>query len=193
MKKLESNLKNMVIVLTLIACISSLSLTWVNKITQTAIQASKDNAEISAIREVLPVDFDNNPFEEKTEIGEDNLELYPGRTDGKITSFAIKSFSNLGFGGRIDIIVGFYLDGTINTYHVVSHKETPGLGTKAWESPFIDQFQDFSLKKQNIDIKQDGGDIDAVTSATISSRAITDAIKRAYETFVKFNTGSNDE
>lgn len=193
MKKIQSTLFNMIFVLVAIAGLSALILTYVNKTTQSSIQASKDNSELLAIQEVMPYSFDNNPFEEKTIIGEEKLELYPGRQDGKVNSFAIKTFSNNGFGGQIELIVGFFLDGTINTYRVTSHKETPGLGTKAWESPFIDQFHNFSLSNHNIDVKQDGGDIDAVTGATISSRAVTDAIKRAYNTFTKFSKGGNNE
>ena len=94
----------------------------------------------------------------------------------------------------MELIVGFLLDGTINGYKVIDQKETPGLGTKVTESKFSEQFKGMNPGSNRFKVRQDGGEIDAVTSATISSRAIIDAIKRGYDSYTRFsNTSGNEE
>jgi electron transport complex protein RnfG len=94
----------------------------------------------------------------------------------------------LGFGGHIELMAGFLPDGTIYNSLVIQHKETPGLGTRMTEPKFHDQVNgknpaDFQLK-----VKKDGGQVDAITAATISSRAYCDAIQRAYNALQKIDT-----
>lgn len=191
---MPSTLTNMIIILVLVACLAALILGLVYDITKEPIQNAKDNRELEAIKEVIYTEFDNNPFDEKTIIATPNnrcrLELFPARKDGKITSVAIKSFTNRAFGGRMELIVGFFLDGTISGYKVIEHKETPGLGTKVMESKFHDQFQGINPGKQTFKVRQDGGNVDAVTAATISSRAVINAIQRAFDAYRKFSTGN---
>ena len=103
----------------------------------------------------------------------------------------MKTYSDNAFSGRLELIVGFLLNGTITDYKVISHKETPGLGSKITKEKFARQLRGFNIEKQNLKVRQDNGDIDAVTSATISSRAVLDAIRRAYDSYNKFNTLGN--
>lgn len=184
----------MLIVLGSVAAFSALILGATYKLTETPIQKAKDRRELEAISEVISGEFNNNPFEEKHTISApDNkgkLELYPARKDGNITGIAIKSFSNNGFGGKMEVMVGFYVDGTINKFKVIDHKETPGLGTKVNEPKFSDQFEGFNPGRHIFKVKQDGGEIDAVTAATISSRAVIDAIQKAFDAFNKLSTGN---
>jgi len=81
-------------------------------------------------------------------------------------------------------MVGFKPDGTINRTAVVEHKETPGLGTKM-ATPWRDQFNDKNPGTNNLKVKQDGGEVDAITAATISSRAFSEAVQKAYDAFKK--------
>ena len=81
------------------------------------------------------------------------------------------------------------LDGTVSGYKVIHSNETPGLGTKVSEPRFKEQFAGIRPKKHLFKVKQDGGGIDAVTAATISSRAVIDAIQKAYDAYNKFSTG----
>lgn len=192
-KTLKSSLPNMVLILVLVAGLSALILGFVYEKTKEPIQNSKDNRELEAITEIVPAGFDNNPFAEKTIIttsdNKSRLEMYPVRTNGVITALAIKSYSNKAFGGKIEIIVGITLDGKLSGYKVIDHKETPGLGTKVMEDKFSHQFTGMNPDKIDFRVKQDGGDIDAVTAATISSRAVVDAIQRAYDAYNKFSAG----
>lgn len=192
-KTIKSSLPNMVLVLVLVAGLSALVLGYVYEQTHKPIAESKDNRELEAISEIIPGGFDNNPFEEKTVIttsdNQSRLEMYPVRNKGVITALAIKSYTNKAFGGRMEIMVGITLDGKLSGYKVIDHKETPGLGTKVMEEGFSRQFIGLNPDKVDFRVKQDGGDIDAVTAATISSRAVVDAIQRAFDAYNKFSAG----
>lgn len=195
-KKISSSLFNMIFVLVTVSGLSAIILGLANKYTIRPIQDAKDNRELKAITEVLPGEFDNNPFLDrftiKSEEGDDNLELYIARKDNKVSSVAIKTYTNKAFGGRIEMIVGFFLDGSINKFKITEHKETPGLGTKVMDEKFSKQLEEFNPRYHIMKVKQDGGEVDAVTAATISSRAVLDAIQRAYDRFsiLKYNTGN---
>lgn len=191
---LSSTLPHMLLVLGSVAALSAVILGITYKLTQKPIQQAKDSRELAAISEVIDGEFNNNPFAEKhTVSASDNkgkLEIYPARQDGSITGVAIKTFSNNGFGGKMEVIVGFSIDGTINKYKVIDHKETPGLGTKVEEEKFSHQFEGLNPGKHIFKVKQDGGEIDAVTAATISSRAVIDAIQKAFDTLNKLSAGN---
>lgn len=192
---LKSTLSNMIIVLVLVAGLSALILGAIYNITKEPIQKAKDNREFNAIKDVVYGKFANNPYEERhiipTADGKGKVELFPARNEnGNITSIAIKTYSNNGFGGKIELMVGYFVDGTINKYKVIDYKETPGLGTKVSEPKFSNQFNGINPGKHVFKVKQDGGDIDAVTAATISSRAVIDAIQRGFDAFNKLSTGN---
>ncbi len=193
MKKVQSTLFTMVLTLFVITGVSAVSLGYVYSITKAPIDASKQVKELAAISEVVYPGFDNKPNEEVLYIddvtGNGKLELYPARKDGKVTSVAIKTYTNNGFSGRIEMIIGFFLDGTINKYKVTSQMETPGLGTKITEDKFKTQFEGKNPKYFKLQVKKDGGDVDAVTAATISSRAVANAVDRAYKSYIKFDAG----
>lgn len=192
MKPLKSSLSNMILALLAVAVLSAAALGYVYQITKEPIARAKDQKTLDAVREVVG-NFDNNPFAERTEIttpdGKYKLEFYPARENGMLTSFAVKTFSDNGFGGRIELIVGMWMDGTIIGYKVIEQKETPGLGTKITEKKFAGQFAGLNAY-DDISLKKDGGTIDAVTGATISSRAVIDAVKKVLSTYRKFNTGA---
>lgn len=187
-----SQLLKMVFTLVIIAVLSSFILGTVEQLTKAPIQAAKDKRELAAISEVVK-EFDNNPFAEKMIIfsadKKDKFELFPARKDGSVNSVAIKTYSNNGFGGKMELMVGIFIDGTITDYKLIDHKETPGLGTKVNEAKFKEQFHGFNPNNRKFKVRQDGGDIDAVTAATISSRAVVDAISRAFDAYNNFITG----
>jgi electron transport complex protein RnfG len=187
MAKTESTFKNMVLSLTLIALGSSAGLGFVYELTKEPIALSVLNKKLNAIRVVVP-EFDNNPNQEMFMLatGEgDSLEIYPAKKNGEIIGYAVNTYTNEGFSGYINLMAGFKPDGTIINISVLQQKETPGLGTKISDPGFKDQFMgknpaDFQLK-----VIKDGGQVDAITAATISSRAFCDAIERAYNTLQK--------
>ncbi len=187
MAKTESTFKNMALSLTLIALGASAGLGFVYEFTKDPIALSVMNKKLNAVREVVP-EFDNNPNDEmfKLATGEgDSLEIYPAKKEGEIVGYAVNTYTNNGFSGYINLMAGFKPDGTIISISVLSQKETPGLGTKMSDPGFKDQFNDKNPSEFPLKVKKDGGPVDAITAATISSRAFCDAVQRAYNTLQK--------
>lgn len=187
MAKTESTFKNMVLSLTLISLGASACLGFVYVMTKQPIELAMLNKKLNAIREVVP-DFNNNPGEEMFHLptGEgDSLDIYPAKKDGEIIGYAVNTNTKIGFAGNISLMAGFKPDGTIINISVLEQKETPGLGTKMTEPGFKDQFNNKNPSEFMLKVKKDGGPVDAITSATISSRAFCNAVQRAYNTLQK--------
>jgi electron transport complex protein RnfG len=115
----------------------------------------------------------------------DSLEIYPAKKGGELVGYAVNTYTNDGFSGYINLMAGFKPDGTIINISVLNQKETPGLGTKMAEPGFKDQFKEKNPAEFSLKVKKDGGPVDAITAATISSRAFCDAVQRAYSTIQK--------
>ena len=195
-RKISNSLSAMIFSLVGVSVFSGLMLGFVYEQTKAPIQAAQNHMELEAITDIIGSDYDNNPFEDKTYIYDDNgnkLEFYPARKDGQIKAFAIKTFSNKAFGGKLELIAGFGINGKILGYKVVNSQETPGLGTKVSEADFAEQFRGLRPQSPAFNVRQDGGEIDAVTSATISSRAVIDAIRKAYNAYRKLSSGDKHE
>lgn len=182
MAKLKSNLKNMVIVLTGIALVSSFLLSTVYLLTSNPIESSKLFKQQKAIKKVLPK-YDVCRQSEQV----NGLNVYKAYKDNLFVGAAVESFSPNGFGGEIRVMVGFDKTGNIYNYIVLDHDETKGLGSNI-ENWFKKKRKNQNIigknpKKDNLDLKKDGGEIDGITSATISSRAFLESIKKAYAAY----------
>jgi Na+-translocating ferredoxin:NAD+ oxidoreductase subunit G len=187
MAKTESTFKNMLLSLTFITLGASAALGYVYEFTKEPIEISKMNKKLDAIKTVVPP-FSNNPNKEmyKLPTGEgDSLEIYPAKKDSTLLGLAVRTYSKKGFSGQISLMAGFKPDGTIINITVLEQKETPGLGTKMAESGFKDQFLGKNPVSFHVSVKKDGGQVDAITAATISSRAFCDAIRKAHNTIMK--------
>ena len=183
--KRESNFVNMVVTLFLVSAVAALALGAVYSATKEPIALAKKQKLENAIKVVLP-DFDKlETIKVPVVDGADSLTFYKATKDGKIVGTAVDTYTMKGFSGEIDLMVGFLPDGTINNTSVLSHKETPGLGDKmdASKSDFPLQFNGKNPANFKLKVKKDGGDVDAITAATISSRAFCDAVQRAYNTY----------
>ena len=176
-KKLESTLGNMFLSLVLISVIMSGALSYVYLKTKGPIEVAEQQKEINAIKQVLP-EFDNDPNSSKTE--QDGVIVYQLSKQNQPVGYAIKTFTEKGFGGHVELMAGFLPDGSINSVTVLTHKETPGLGTKMTDPKFSDQFLGKNPAEFILKVKKDGGQVDAITAATVSSRAYCDALQRAY-------------
>ena len=187
MEKIKSTLPNIMLSLTSICLVAGVALSVANKYTEAAIAASKALALQQAIRQVTP-SFDNNPVEEQFKLAVargDSLTFYPVRQGGKYVGCAVESHTKNGFGGLIRVMVGIDAGNKLYNYAVLEHNETPGLGSKM-ETWFRD-----AKNRQNIigrdmtkgvlKVTKDGGDVDAITAATISARAFLEAINLAYD------------
>lgn len=190
MAKIKSSFRNMFLSLSLICLTVALLLAQVNKMTATPIAEAKAMKLQNAIREVVPA-FDNDPVAEAYRMADgsgDSLLVYPAKQGGELVGFALNSYSNNGFSGNIQIMVGFDMEHRIVNYSVLQHAETPGLGSKMTE-----WFRDLTKPEQSVigrdlskgalTVTKDGGDVDAITASTITSRAFLEAVNKAYAVY----------
>jgi len=186
MAKKPSTFLNMVLTLFVITFVSSAALGFVYEQTKGPIAKVALAKKINAIAEVVPV-FNNNPLDDTftVDVDGETMAFYHAKEDGKLVGTAIETFTKNGFGGLIRLMVGLLPDETINNIVVILANETPGLGDKIKKSKsnFSKQFNGKNPSSFRIAVKQDGGDVDAITAATISSRAFCDAVERAYVTY----------
>lgn len=173
MKKIASTLPNMLLSLTLIAVISTGLLAWVKTITDEPIRLAEEKKKTEALQQVLPA-FDTV----ETEDDEDGI-VYKAYHENKWVGTAVQCAS-MGFNGEVLVMAGFDSNNKLIDYVVLKQAETPGLGTK-----MVDWFKKALVGRvmhtnAPLKVKQDGGDVDAITAATISSRAFLEAINNAH-------------
>lgn len=192
---MESTLKNMVAVLFGITLVASAGVGVVNMITVEPIAQSKQAATTAALTEVLPP-FDETTSEELT-IDEMPITVYTATKGGVVAGYAVQSMSKLGFGGAVRMMVGFDPNGRVVNINVLEQTETPGLGTKMCDegNPLLgsvkgQRLEDKQLVDGKLAVRKDGGDVDALTAATISSRAYVDAVNRAWMAYKSVATGA---
>lgn len=179
----------MVLVLGAITLVAGAAVAGIYQLTKEPIAVAQEKKVNDAIAQVMP-EFDNTPsaevFKAPTDIEGDSIKVYPASKGGEAVGYAIETFTKKGFGGMISLMVGFLPDGTINDISVISQNETPGLGDKIQKSKsdFAVQFEGKNPESFKLAVRKDGGDVDAITASTISSRAFADAVARAYKVFV---------
>jgi Na+-translocating ferredoxin:NAD+ oxidoreductase subunit G len=176
-KKLESTLPNMILSLTTISLVMSAALAFVYLKTKGPIEQAAIQKEKSAIEQVVPK-FDNDPSQSVWDTN--GITIYTLKAQETVVGYAVKTYTDKGFSGHIELIAGFLPDGSIYNTMVLQHKETPGLGNKMVEPKFKDQFNGKNPASFQLKVKKDGGQVDAITAATISSRAYCDALQKAY-------------
>ena len=194
MKKLESTLVNMVAVLVGVALVMGGILAFVNHITEGPISQQAEKALSDGIKAVMM--SDNLKVSANDTICEtfDNKECVfivhkVADASGKELGAAIES-TTLGFGGDLKVLVGFNPEGEILGYTLLEHAETPGLGAKA--DTWFQKDGKASIIGKNpsnpLTVSKDGGDVDAITASTITSRAFLKAINQAYDVYMKKNS-----
>lgn len=199
MEKIKSNLQNMVLVLVVVALVCGGLLAYMNQLTKPTIDAQAEKALADGIKTVLAAD----------DVKVEDTKEVTRNIDGKDQSFvvyttdkgvAVQSTDPNGFGGNLKVLVGFDKEGTILGYTVLEHAETPGLGAKAPEWFQKDAPGCIVGKnpgKVNFTVSKDGGDIDAITASTITSRSFLRAVQQAYNTLYNnkadANTGASQQ
>ena len=186
-KKKESTLINMLVALLVIAAVSGGLLGLVYGVTKDTIAEVDQKKNEAAIQAVLPLEGEITYKADTLSFDyEGTMLTLPCNlaydADGNFQGAAVKT-SEGGFGGKIDMMVGFLADGTIKGTSVLSHAETPGLGANM-TGKFKDQFVDKNPANYKLIVKKDGGDVDAITAATITSRAFSKAVDKAYQAFM---------
>ena len=194
--KVKSSFINMVLTLAIITMVAAVALGAVYNMTLEPIALAKKAARERAIKLVLPA-FDSlqsfkvaipaDPKITEGNGGQDSLEFHRALLDGKLVGVAVSTFSNQGYDPtQIQVMVGFLPDGVIDSTVVTQQKETPGLGTKMTGAKFNGQFAGINPVTFNLNVVKDDGQVDAITASTISSRAVCDALRRAYATFESY-------
>lgn len=195
MSKDENSFKKMVLALSLVCAIGSTSLGVIYALTKDTITEARRLQKQNVIQKVLPA-FDNDPLNDMAEspVDGDTIYFYKALQNGEWVGTAVETFTNKGFSGNIKLMVCFTPDGKIYSISVLEHNETPGLGDKMEVEKSLDkntgkswssQFEGKNPDEFRLLVKKDGGDVDAITAATISSRAFCDAVQRAYDEFTK--------
>ena len=179
----KSSFRNMTVCLFAICIVCSSLLAGVYALTKAPIDAAAKAKNEAAIMEVLP-ETAAVIEEERTVDFEGASYAYNLAYDetGNVVGCAI-NVAPVGFGGPIAIKVGFDVNGVIWNTKVLSQAETPGLGAKCVEPSFSDQFKGFNPAEKKLSVKKDGGDVDAITASTITSRAYADGVALAVKVF----------
>ncbi|MDY6820616.1 MAG: RnfABCDGE type electron transport complex subunit G [Deferribacterota bacterium] len=171
----------MLIVLTVVTFVSALLVSFVYTLTREDIQKAYREEFLAALKKVLPA-YDNEPDRDFVEINGNTV--YLAKKDNKIIAYAMRSISKKGYGGDIVVLVGVDTSGKITGIEILRHSETPGLGNKITKKEFKDSFKGLSIKDK-IAVKKDGGIIDSFAGATISPRAVCEAVDYAVNFLTK--------
>ena len=189
----------------LISCVATALMAWVFVVTEAPIAATQQKKSTAALSQVLPA-FDNQPTQEAVTLGD--VTFYAARKDGQITGFAGETVTHKGYAGEVCVLAGLKPDGTVTTVLVTRQSETPGLGTVVAErvrqktlsgiiagkketglppNKILDQFTGMKAEAGQTPwaVKKDGGNLDAITGATITSRAVGGAVFTIAETFAQ--------
>ena len=180
MKKLESTFLNMFLVLTIISVVAGAGLAAVYNVTKEPIEKANLEKQQAAIKAVLP---EGAEVGEEMTVGENRV--FPATINGEFAGMAIEVNTN-GFGGNIKMMVGFDAEGALVDYSILELAETPGLGSK-----LVDWFRTKSdirgalVSDGEVKVSKDGGKYDAITAATISSRAFMVGVNDAMSTYTE--------
>lgn len=186
------DLIRMVVVLTAICAGSALVLSYTNQATKTQreYQITKYVRGPSVI--AVLGDYDNDPLKDvvRIDMGKDNKgrpvekNVFVAKKDGKLVGMAYDSSSDKGYNGTINIMIGVDTEGKLIGLAVMTHSETPGKGSLVEEPDFRDQFKGLQVP-QDVKLSGAGGKIDGISGATVSSKAVAEAVAKALELFPK--------
>jgi Na+-translocating ferredoxin:NAD+ oxidoreductase subunit G len=184
----------MVAVLTVICGVCALALSGLRAATADRIERQVlTNLEGPTVKVVL-AGADNDLIEDRrrVEIDGRTLTLFLAKRDGRVWGVAYETVGS-GFGGDIQVMVGYDLDqDRLTGVQIVSHKETPGIGTKITMDQYTKAFIGMPLST-NFALKPDGGDLDAITGATYSARGRAEAVQRSVDLYPKVKAYLQDE
>jgi len=179
---------NQILKLFIVCVVAAAVLALVYAITKEPIEKSKQSETLEAIQIVVSGIMDQMIIKDTLIVMENdtnNIQVYMIlNQDSSIFAYSIKAFTELGYGGKIAIMVGVDKEFNITGLYPLEFHETPGLGMKMTKDEFKNQFLGKSLDNYNFKVQKDGGDIVAITAATITSRAVGDALNRGLNALV---------
>lgn len=188
----KSNLTNMVLVLTTVCLVCAAVLAGVNAVTEEPIRQTNLRLLQEGMDAVLP---EGGTLSEAKVCELDGIqyEYYVKAQDTTVVAYAVKSTSAKGFGGPLTVIVGVLPDLTVYNTKAFSHTETPGLGAKCdSDEKFLSQFRRLDPSVKKLSVRKDGGDLDAITASTITSRAYIEAVAGAVAAIAKIQEAGNE-
>ncbi|MCA1927205.1 MAG: RnfABCDGE type electron transport complex subunit G [Calditerrivibrio sp.] len=163
---------SMIIVLGIFSIVAAFLLSMTYQGTKDKIEEAYRQELIKALNIILPP-HDNQP--DKDTINIDDKTVYVAKKDGKLVGIAFKTLSSKGYSGDIDVLVGVETNNRIYGIEILRHAETPGLGSKIETDKFKQSFKGLTASDK-IAVKKDGGIIDQFSGATISPRAVCEAV-----------------
>lgn len=193
MKKLESTFANMAVVLVAVAVITGGLLAWINNITEPAISTQAQKTLADGIKTVMQADDLNVTANDTLQMTADGKECQyiihaTAAADGTPLGAAVESTTG-GFGGDLRVLVGLTADGTVLGYTILQTGETPGLGAKAdkwFQKDGKGSIIGRKMADGQLTVSKDGGQIDAITASTITSRAFLKAVNNAYTAYTQY-------
>ena len=183
----------LIIILTLFCLVAAAALAKVDDITKGPIAEQERLKTVTALKAVLPA-FNNDIDKDAKDVvvGQDKkgrdikIKFYTGKMDESQVGTAFQVIAPDGYSGDISILMGVGPDGKGSGIEIISHKETPGLGNKIQKAEWKNQFKGRSIDDgPGLAVKKDGGEIDQFSGATISPRAVVNAVKRGLEIYEK--------
>ena len=173
------------LLLTLVCLFCSAVLGGAYALTKKPIDAAAAEKTAKAVGAVLP-EFDETSYESVEALGK-TYNYYKAVKGDETVGYAVESTTS-GFGGNLSLMVGITADGVVYNTSVLSHSETPGLGAKcSTDEHFMAQWKGLNPSEKILKVKQDNGDIDAITASTITSRAYTLAVANALSVVAALN------
>ena len=180
----KSTLVNMVLCLGITCLLCSAILGFAYALTEEPISEAAAEKTSRSIGEVQ--------FTSIEEITDGEASYFKAMADTSLVGYAIRSTVS-GFGGPLTLLVGITADGIVYNTTVLAHSETPGLGAKCTsDKKFMEQWKGLDPSAATLSVKKDGGSIDAITASTITSRAYTQAVANALDTFKRIGGQSNE-
>jgi electron transport complex protein RnfG len=180
----EEKTLSLVLVPTIICVVAGLALAFVYDITKEPIARAKLKAANAAVAQVLPTGDEGVIRQDIVDANGTTNTFYVTRKNARLIGVASKGTSPNGYNGNVSVIVGISMDfNQIEAIKVLEQNETPGLGDKCQSDKFLGPFGGRQLDDTIWKIKRDGGDVDAISGATITSRAATEAIAIALKRF----------
>ncbi len=186
-----SSIKPVLIVpVVLITMVAGGALALVNAATVDRIAESKANEKKEALAAVMPA-FANDPTTRSVAVDVDpeeddgdELRFFAGLDEaGQVTGWGVESRTDTAYSGDLSLVFGVDAAGKVQSVRVLEQRETPGLGTKVAEDPFLDAYEGQTLGGFDFRVRKDGGQIEAISGATISSRAVSLCIQQGLEEF----------
>lgn len=195
----------------IIAALAAGILAFTNNFTEKAREKAKVEQTNNALKMILP-EFDNNPGDNILikNLKDRDVTFFPAMKNNKLVGIAAGTITTEGYGGKLSLMLGMNPDGKIRTVIVTEHNETPGLGTTVTDrkrektifdifaggkknsdikmpaNKVLDSFENHDVSSAPWKVKKDGGNIEAITGATISSRAVTDAVNAIAKEFTEY-------